>query len=213
MRYVIIRDDDTNAYTPIECLERLYRPFLDAGLPVSLATIPAVSSNASMRDGQIEGFLIYKNGTLSKTATIGENPALVQYLLENEGYKIVQHGLHHDFHEFDHSNSERIAQMLVKGTLRLMEAGFPRPETFVAPYDRLSRAALAEVAKRFPILSTGWFELRRLPVRWWPRYVLKKVRAAPHWRAGGIILLSHPGCLLSYHRTYDTMLANLIHHL
>ncbi len=47
MRYVIIRDDDTNAFTPPECLEQLYRPFLDRGLPVNLATIPDVSTNAT----------------------------------------------------------------------------------------------------------------------------------------------------------------------
>ena len=34
MRYVILRDDDTNALTPVEWLERLYRPFLDRDLPV-----------------------------------------------------------------------------------------------------------------------------------------------------------------------------------
>ena len=58
MRYVIIRDDDTNALTPVECLERLYRPFLDRGLPVNLATIPEVSLKARMGDGRQEGFLV-----------------------------------------------------------------------------------------------------------------------------------------------------------
>jgi hypothetical protein len=28
----------------------------------------------------------------------------------------------------------------------------------------------------------------------------------PHWRVNGTQLLSHPGCLLSYQRPYDTML-------
>ena len=44
MRYVILRDDDTNTFTPVECLERLYRPFLDLGLPVNLAVIPNVGA-------------------------------------------------------------------------------------------------------------------------------------------------------------------------
>jgi len=57
MRYVILRDDDTNALTPPECLEWLYRPFLDRGLPVNLATIPAVSLDAKRPDGKPEGFL------------------------------------------------------------------------------------------------------------------------------------------------------------
>ena len=40
MHYVIIRDDDTFAFTPPACLERIYRPFLGRGLPVNLAMIP-----------------------------------------------------------------------------------------------------------------------------------------------------------------------------
>src|SRR5215831_20430120 len=57
MRYVIIRDDDTNALTPVDCLERLYRPFLDRGLPVNLAVIPDVATDAATPDGKREGFL------------------------------------------------------------------------------------------------------------------------------------------------------------
>src|SRR5213594_227406 len=75
-----------------------------------------------------------------------------------------------------------------------------------APYDKLSRASLEEVARRFRVISTGWYELRRLPVGWWPRYALKKARHTPHWRIGSTLLLSHPGCLLSYHRSYCAML-------
>ena len=67
MRYVIIRDDDTNALTPIECLERLYRPFLDCGLPVNLAVIPDVSTEAKMSDGRPEGFLLFRDHALVLT--------------------------------------------------------------------------------------------------------------------------------------------------
>src|SRR5512138_3439486 len=101
MRYVIIRDDDTNALTPVECLERLYRPFLDRGLPVNLATIPAVATDAKMADGQPEGFLIKKNGEKSPTVPIGANQHLVRYLRDDSGYHIIQHGCHHDYLEFD----------------------------------------------------------------------------------------------------------------
>ena len=58
MKYVIIRDDDTNALTPIECLEHLYRPFLDRKLPVCLATIPDVRSDVRFPNGDPEGFLV-----------------------------------------------------------------------------------------------------------------------------------------------------------
>src|SRR5207244_1201287 len=58
MRYVIIRDDDTNALTPFECLERLYRPFLDRSFPENLAVIPDVATSTTMPNGQLEGYLL-----------------------------------------------------------------------------------------------------------------------------------------------------------
>jgi hypothetical protein len=220
MRYVIIRDDDTNALTPVDCLERLYRPFLERGLPVNLATIPEVATNATRSDGRPEGFLLDHVATAQgsgsangRTVPIADNPQLVSYLRDNSGFHIVQHGCHHEYLEFDRQSSEEISRRLERGTRRLLEAGFPRPQTFVAPYDKLSRAGLRAVAKQFRVLSTGWFELRRLPCAWWPRYVLKKLRHWPHWRIGGTVLLSHPGCLLSCERTYSTMLGGITHYL
>jgi hypothetical protein len=81
----------------------------------------------------------------------------------------------------------------------------------VAPYDKLSRASLLEAAARFRVLSTGWFELRRLPCSWWPKFAVKKMRQADHWRMGGTWLLSHPGCLLSRHRPRHEILEAIIH--
>jgi len=213
MRYVILRDDDTNALTPVECLEKLYRPFLDHGLPVNLATIPAVATDTKMPDGKLEGFLCKKNPDQIGTAPIGSNQKLVRYLLDNPGYHIVQHGLHHDYLEFDQPRRDKIVKRLEAGTQLLQQAGLPRPQTFVAPYDKLSRASLAEVARRFRVISTGWYELRRLPVGWWPRYALKKARHTPHWRIGPTLLLSHPGCLLSYHHSYSAMLDQILHYV
>src|SRR5215472_13135842 len=104
MRYVIIRDDDTNALTPVDCLERLYRPFLERGLPVNLATIPEVSTTATMANGTPEGFLLAKNGERQPALPIGGNTELVSYLLENTNYHVVQHGCHHDYLEFGQTN-------------------------------------------------------------------------------------------------------------
>lgn len=242
MNYVIIRDDDTNAFTPVACLERLYRPFLNAGLPVNLAVIPDVSLKAAMADGQLEPFLRINSGETNHTdamapshaeattavlerartarlspATptrpIGDNPQLVSYLQQNPGYHIVQHGCHHEYSEFDRRPRCEIASRLDRGAQALRDAGFARPQTFVAPHDRISRAGLLEVRRRFDIFSTGWFELRRLPCSWWPRYLFKKIRHAPHWRVGRTQLLSHPGCLLSYQRAYSTMLGGIFHYL
>ncbi len=213
MRYLIIRDDDTNALTPVACLERLYRPFLERGLRVNLSTIPAVATDTRTADGALEGYLNYRNGARGETAAIGDNPRLVRYLLDNPGYHVVQHGWHHDWLEFDRLPAAEAARRLDDGTRLMLDAGFPQPETFVAPYDRLSRGSLLQVAERFRVLSTGWFELRRLPVSWWPRYVVRQFRDAPHWRIGNTALLSHPGCLLSHNRPrsamFDAILAQI----
>lgn len=209
MRYVILRDDDTSALTPVRCLERLYRPFLDRGLPVNLATIPKVRSDVVGPDGFPESYLHGRNELTRLLSPVGANQTLTSYLRGNPGYHIVQHGYHHSLFEFDSDQSRDIAQRLDDGARLLMEAGFAKPQTFVAPYDRLSRSSLIEVARRFRVLSTGWFEWRRLPASWWPRYALKKVSGRPHWRRNGTALLSHPGCLLSHQRPYATMLAEV----
>ena len=213
MRYVIIRDDDTNALTPISCLERLYRPFLQRGMPVNLATIPNVATETRRPDGSLEGFLVHKNGEKASHRSIGSNVELVNYLKAEPNYHILQHGLYHDYLEFDRPSAAEVAQRLEQGTTLLMEAGFERPRTFVAPYDKLSRASLNEVARRFRILSTGWFEMKRLPHSWLPGYAMKKLRGTPHWSIGKTLLLTHPGCLLSCYRPYSEILDKLLYHL
>lgn len=206
MRYVILRDDDTNALTPPACLERLYGAFLERGLPVNLAVIPEVNVNTKIPDGAPEGYLMHRNGCAAEKVAIGANAALTTYLRENNGYKIAQHGCHHDWHEFDCPERSQAAGRLERGTRILMEAGFPKPDAFVAPYDKLSRSSFPEVAARFRVLSTGWFEMRRLPWSWWPRFAVKKLRHAEHWKMGNTLLLSHPGCLLSCHKPVGEML-------
>jgi hypothetical protein len=208
MRYVILRDDDTNALTPMTCLERLYRPFLDRGLPVNLAVIPEVRTDAKRPDGQLEGFLSVGHHTQSqsKTMRMEENQELVAYLLANGGFHVAQHGCFHDYFEFDQLDQPTAVRLLELGAQRLREAGFAAPRTFVAPHDKISRASLLAIATRFDVLSTGWFELGRQPRAWWSRYLCKKIQRAPHWRVGRIAMLSHPGCLLSYLRPTGTIL-------
>jgi hypothetical protein len=164
-----------------------------------------------MADGRTEGFLVKKNGTTAATMPLAANTELVDYLHANPGYHIVQHGCHHDYLEFDCPSLAEIRGRLDHGTERLLEAGFSRPQTFVAPYDKLSRTSLQAVADRFQVLSTGWYELRRLPCSWWPRYAVKKWRGTPHWRVGRTLLLSHPGCLLSYQRTFSRALQGIVY--
>lgn len=205
MRYVILRDDDTCALTPVACLETLYRPFLDRGLPVNLATIPNVCTEDRQPNGQREGFLQFNSGSSTPFIPIGQNRALVEYLLGEPLYHIVHHGYDHALHEFE-CDAAQAEHRLVAGAQRLQAAGFPTPHAFVAPYDRFTAASLRVAAARYPVISTGWFELKRVPPAWWPAYALKKLRGQPHWRAHDTLLLSHPGCLLSHHRPLGDML-------
>lgn len=206
MRWVILRDDDTNALTPVECLERLYRPFLDRGLPVNLATIPEVREDARAPTGEREGFLPRRRNPAVETIPLAENRPLVDYLQANPGYSLAQHGCHHDCFEFDHPDRAEVVRRLERGALRLREAGFGEARAFVAPHDKFSRVAYEEVARRFPVVSAGWFEWRRMPRAWRMRYLFRKLLGRAHWRAGGALLLSHPGCILSYTRPVETIL-------
>lgn len=199
MRYVVLRDDDTNALTPVECLERLYRPFLARGLPVNLATIPEVRADARTPEGKREGFLPAKlPGGSSGTVPLGANAGLVGYLRANPGFRVVQHGCHHDPFEFESKDRVEVVRRLEHGAAVLRDAGVPVDDAFVAPHNRFSKVAYLEAARRFKVISSGWFEWRRVPFRWWPQYVAKKLLQRDHWRAGGALLLSYPGCLLSH---------------
>lgn len=213
MRCVIIRDDDTNASTPAECLERLYRPALDRGMCVNLATIPDVSLDARTGDGNLEGFLRFKNGSVERTLPIASNQKLLDYIKANRGYEVVQHGLHHEYHEFERMPGEAVGAAVTRGKNLLREAGFPAPKTFIAPHDKFSPKAFAKVAAHFPIISSGWYELRRLPPQWWPAYARKKATRSEHWRVGNTLLLTHPGCLLSCFRSYSTSLDLILKHV
>ncbi|HZM01657.1 MAG TPA: DUF2334 domain-containing protein [Candidatus Saccharimonadales bacterium] len=213
MKYIVMRDDDTNALMPVSCLERLYRPFLDRGLPVNLAVIPKVSAEASYVPGQPEKFLMTPNPSSAKYVPIGKNKELVDYLLANPLYHVVQHGCCHESvhgrREFDHDDQADIVHRLEEGAHLLRQAGFGHPTTFVAPYDQLSTVSLREVACRFRVLSTGWYEWDRLPLSWRPKYLVKKLTGTPHWRVGPMVLLSHPGCKLSYQHSYDQMMEEI----
>jgi hypothetical protein len=203
--FVILRDDDTNAFTPPECLEQLYRPFLDRGLPVNLAAIPSVRRSAKTPEGKPEGFLFGHHGG-NDVAPLTDNLDLINYLQQEPLFKIVQHGCNHDPFEFDLQDPNEVNRKIRVGAEQLAAAGFPASETFVAPHDKISREAYPELKRRFRVISTGWFERNRIPRAWLPRYCCRKLLRRPHWRVGRTLLLSHPGCILSRNRPYEGML-------
>lgn len=218
MRYVILRDDDANATTSTEMLERLYRPFLDDGMPVHLATIPEVRADIRRPDGEIEGFLLGEARGTDAYLPIAENDALIAYLAQEPGYRVVQHGFHHEFvngrSEFAVSEAAEVRRRLNAGASRLREAGFAPSKIFVAPQDQWSAVAFDEVARAFPIISGGWLSLSRLPRRYWPAYLAqKKLQKRSHLRLGDRTVMTHPGCILSYHRDAKTIVPTLVNEI
>ncbi|HZZ20310.1 MAG TPA: DUF2334 domain-containing protein [Opitutaceae bacterium] len=209
MHYVILRDDDTCAFTPASYLDRLYRPFLDRNMPVNLAVIPEVRTDVRTPDGRLEGFISAGRGPSGPVAAIAQGQELVRYLRSEPGYHVAQHGCHHDLFEFGTKDRGEIAKRLDRGAKMLQEAGIPRPVAFVAPYDRISGPAFVEVAARHRLISTGWFEARKVPLFWYPAYIAKKLSRKQHWRPNGTYLLSHPGCLFSFRRDPSTMMASV----
>lgn len=211
MKRILIRDDDTNATTPVTCLERLYRPFLDRRMPVNLSVIPEVRTDIIMPNGKLEGFIAPDAIGRHEALCMRADLPVTQYLRENPLYHVAQHGLRHEFvnghFEFDREDRNEIAARLENGGRILREAGFPAPIAFVAPQDKMSRISLQEVVCRFSVVSCGWYERRRLPLKWLPRYAMKKLLGQAHWRIGQTLLLTHPGGLMSRYRPYDGMLA------
>jgi hypothetical protein len=183
---------------------------LERGLVVNLATIPEVNTDIRLPNGNREGFLFGPIPASAEQIPIGRNTELVSYLLGETGYRIIQHGLSHEFihghYEFDIEDTYEIRHRLDRGSSVLQEAGFPKPTTFVAPQDRLSKAAFRAVLQRYQILSSGWYQLNRLPVSCWPQYLIKRQLNRAHWSIGNTKLLTHPGCLLSRLKERETML-------
>ena len=137
MRYVIFRDDDVNALTPSEHLERLYRPILDRGWPVNLAAIPSVATTTRKANGELEGHGLIRTARRASWPS-AQTTASCSIFKANPGYHVVQHGCRHDFLEFTRMGRAELAQRLERGSELLVEAGFPKPYTFIPPYDRIS---------------------------------------------------------------------------
>ena len=215
MRYVILRDDDTNAMMSPDSLERLYRPFLTKRQPVNLSVIPEVRTDVRLKDGRPEVYLRAVAPPKQSVMRMQDGAPMTQYLLANSGYCIAQHGLRHEFvegqSEFNQCNLPDIVSRIETGTSILLDAGLPRPTTFVAPQDRFTRVSLREVARRFQCVSSNWFQPHCLPFTWKPSYCLQqKIHrqrdGQQHFHIASTVFLCHTGYLLTRARLKDDIL-------
>jgi len=149
MKTLIIRDDDTSAFTRPEQLETIYGPVWERGLPVSLAVIPRPRDDVRVwhRPGlpYDPSIPVHLRGQ-GRNYPLTENPQLCAFLNEKAAaglVEIVLHGYEHNYHEFDTATPGNIETWLRRGK-NLLQNALPDAtlQTFVAPYDRISSEAI-----------------------------------------------------------------------
>lgn len=213
MHYVLLRDDDANAFTDPGLLKWLYAPFVERGQLIHLAAIPEVDPTILGPDGKREGFLP-RNVKATEPTPIGQNLTLCRLIADCPSFAVFQHGLSHAYvdghYEFDRDDAADLEERLIKGRRLLEEAGLGDIQGFVAPQDKMSATAAKLLARNFDLVSTGWFSVARLPRRMRAHYVVQqKALRQAHWGYLGTAFLTHPGCILSYTRDPKTILPDL----
>ena len=205
MKLLAIRDDDACFFTDPARLARVHGPLLEKGFPLNLAAIPLVSANVKLRHkrlrGEYEPFISPEYRGREACFQIGDNKALVDFVSRTPGIHIAQHGCSHAYvngmAEFDISDRAKIGEMADSGKEIIEKAFGVRPAFFVAPWDRISRAAYPVLAERFEGISTGWLTKDTVPFSWMPNYIIKKFRHRNYALVGGALMLEHRGCILS----------------
>ncbi|MGB1287711.1 MAG: DUF2334 domain-containing protein [Aggregatilineales bacterium] len=124
MKTIILRDDDTSAFTTPRHLETLYGRLWDKGIPISLGVIPAQHSDVKIlrRSGNPCDPAIAKAQRGHATShPITDNPELIAFLTEKAAAGLVEiclHGYEHRYMEFMTSDTAKIQTMLTKKYFR-----------------------------------------------------------------------------------------------
>ena len=170
MTAIIFRDDDTSYFTPPQRLEAIYGRVWEAGLPVCLAVIPMVYADTRVywtdgnpHDPSIPPAFRGRDECFS----ILDNPALCDFLNAKAAAGLAEiclHGYMHNFYEFITHDRALIRRRLERG-LALLKQAFPAADvrTFIAPYDRLSPAAIEELIAAGFHISTRSLNLAPVP--------------------------------------------------
>ena len=146
---VIIRDDDTSFFTTPQMLDAVYGRLWEAGIPVSLAVVPAVRGDTRIlyrEDHPYDPGIPPRYRGDSMLHPITDNAELCAYLNEKITAGLVEiclHGYTHSYYEFESDDADLITQKLTDGRAILGQA-FPTAQinTFIAPYDKISPIAL-----------------------------------------------------------------------
>jgi len=171
---VVIRDDDVSYFTKPQCLEHIYRPLLELGLPINLAVIPIM--HAQSYDAlQIQGCSALNDPVKpikydkKYLMLVGENVDLVDFVKQHN-FEVLQHGLMHEkfqrssmfIPEFCINNAVELQRRAELGIKILSKTFGKSPRFFVPPWDVLSKQGYDVISKLFDgvILATMSFDGR-----------------------------------------------------
>jgi hypothetical protein len=195
---IVIRDDDISFFTDPERFERAHAFLIRNRIPFNVAVIPEADDAALHAPGVPEGFLPPGQPGRGETVPIGANAALVKAIRGLGFIEVSQHGWSHagpaaGEPEFLLPDRNEAIRRLDKG-LGILEAAFgKKPAFFVPPRDRVSRAALDEIRRRYAGVCMSRFPHGLIPARLWPRFILGKRTGRMLMRWGRFLLLQHPG--------------------
>ncbi len=206
MKYILIRDDDVNFFTCRDMLEEVYGFIFENDIPINFSVIPAVNSAAKTEScnfgaGSPEPFLPRDVAGEDKQFPITGNPGLLHFLNSIRKKEFLLHGFEHagksGRYEFESEDRNVIEDKLIKGMDIFEKAFGVIPETFVAPQDKYSRTAFAQIKSRFKTLSLGWVDSGRIPFALYCRYLQMKLMHRNYICDGKFLITEHPGCMFS----------------
>ncbi|MBI4014457.1 MAG: hypothetical protein HY365_00710 [Candidatus Aenigmarchaeota archaeon] len=154
MKTVIIRDDDTHAFTSSALLDKIYGPsFFRRGFNVSVSVIPMLDTSARIgsknnsfyrRGYEYEPF-IPKSRINSGFHDFRKNSA-VSVWLKKKSVEPCLHGYSHDIRDFSSPNYTKMKEMLARGKSIVEGATKRKVRVFVPPHERLSKSGWRAVA-------------------------------------------------------------------
>jgi len=158
---IIIRDDDVSYFTKPQCLENIYRPLLELGLPINLAVIPIMYTQSYVALRIQDYFALNEPVKPVKydkkyLMLVGENEDLVDFVKQHN-FEVLQHGLMHEkfqkhstfIPEFCINNAVELQRRAELGIKILSKTFGKRPRFFVPPWDVLSKQGYDVTSKLF----------------------------------------------------------------
>lgn len=148
----VIRDDDLNYFSTPDDIERWYADIFSQGIPVGFSTIPFVKGTSDVYVGN-------EAVGNDREYPVGENRALIDYILRNPLIEIMQHGCTHETLNgvFEYQKKSGLFGETARGK-QYLENIFKRAiGIFVAPHDQISNHGIRaiEAARLNLIRSKG----------------------------------------------------------